>query len=226
MCRTTLVIFSADCFVAKRYATSPTLNSFSALIHNFYTSESSPSPAIHLTLDPTTLSFTAYTASPVGTIARPDHLAFLPVESIIRVHEQERGGIDLLTSNITALHSTATAALTLPTDYPIQTPLATLYSLLNKVSIMLDQVIVYVNSVAAGEIPGDEKVGRALMETVGVVPSTPSALAAGLKESKGEGSKGFEEDFNTHLADVLMVSYLANLVKTQTEISSRLNLLV
>ena len=66
------------------------------------------------------------------------------------------------------------------------------------------------------------------METVGVVPSTPSAgLSNGGKIKEGpEGEKGFEEDFNTHLADVLMVSYLANLVKTQTEISSRLNLLV
>lgn len=203
------------------YASSPTLNSFSALIHNFYTSESSPSPAIHLTLDPDTLVFTAYTAAPVGTSTKPDHLAFLPVHSVMRVHEHERAGLDLLTSNITALSTSA--ALALPTDAAVQTPLATLFALLTRVSIMLDQVIVYVNAVAAGELPGNEKVGRALMETVGVVPTSNAPLVKG---QRGGDHKGFEEDFNTHLADVLMVSYLANLVKTQTEISSRLNLLV
>ena len=64
---------------------------------------------------------------------------------------------------------------------------------------MLDSVLEYVRAVAAGELEGDERVGRALLETVGVVPASGT--------SKGLGdSKGFEEDFNAHLADVLMVS--------------------
>lgn len=180
-----------------RYATSPTLNSFSALIHNFYTSESGPSPAVHLTLDPETLSFAAYTASPIGIIPRADHLAFLPVESVMRVHEQERSGIDLLTSNLTSLSASVPA----PSDLLVHTPLATLYTLLAKVSIMLDSVLEYVRAVAAGEREGDERVGRALLETVGVVPT--SQVPAGKGQSVE--AQGFEEDFNAHLADVLMV---------------------
>ncbi|GAA5922042.1 hypothetical protein JCM1841_003131 [Sporobolomyces salmonicolor] len=217
------------------YATSPVLNSFSALIHSFYTSESAPFPAVHLTLDPSSLAFTTYTASPIGTSPRADHLAFIPVESVLRVAEQERPGLDLLTSNLTALSASTPAVSALSTTtteagLPVSSPLATLHQLLQKVSVMLDQVLEYVRAVAAGERAGDEKVGRALLETVGTVPAGAAAekkRASATAAKAGEkGAKDFEEEFNAHLADVLMVSYLANLVKTQTEISSRLNLLV
>lgn len=186
-----------------RYATSPNLNSFSALIHNFYTSESTLCPAIHLTLDPTTLAFAAYTASSIGITPRADHLAFVPVESVMRVHEQERSGIDLLTSKITSLSTlAASTSNSITSDLQVETPLATLYGLLSKVSVMLDSVLEYVRAVAAGEVEGNERVGRALMETVGVVPAGSAASGKG---QAGE-TKGFEEDFNAHLADVLMVS--------------------
>lgn len=113
----------------------------------------------------------------------------------MRVHEHERSGVDLLTSNLTSLSTLAPPS---SSDLSIDTPLATLYHLLSKVSIMLDSVLEYVRAVAAGELEGDERVGRALLETVGVVPASGT--------SKGLGdSKGFEEDFNAHLADVLMV---------------------
>lgn len=164
----------------------------------------------------------------------------------MRVHEQERSGIDLLTSKITSLSTlAASTSNSITSDLQVETPLATLYGLLSKVSVMLDSVLEYVRAVAAGELEGNERVGRALMETVGVVPAGSAASGKG---QAGE-TKGFEEDFNAHLADVLMVSctfsplllrdcitnscslhsqvsYLANLVTVQTEISSRLNLLV
>lgn len=207
-----------------RYATSPQLNSFSALIHSFYMAESSPSPAIHLTLDPDSLKFTAYTASPIGTTPRPDQLAFVPVESIMRVHEQERAGIDLLTSNLTSLADKApSTSAELNKDLAIRSPLATMHGLLTKVSVMLDAVLEYVRAVAAGEKQGDERVGRALLETVGAVPSSSSssssaagpaavtpanaANVSGTAAATGKtDAKSFEEDFNAHLADVLMVS--------------------
>ncbi|GAA5942460.1 eukaryotic translation initiation factor 3 subunit F [Sporobolomyces koalae] len=205
------------------YATSPALNSFSALIHSFYTSESAPFPAVHLTLDPESLAFTTYVSSPIGTSLRADHLTFVPVESSLQVAEQERPGLDLLTRNLTALEQ---AAPQVEADVSVASPLATLHSLVEKVSVMLDQVLEYVRQVAAGQREGDEKVGRALLETVGHVPSSVGAKNTSASQKSADQAKDFEEEFNAHLADVLMVSYLANLVKTQTEISSRLNLLV
>ncbi|BGO98132.1 Eukaryotic translation initiation factor 3 subunit F [Rhodotorula toruloides ATCC 204091] len=218
------------------YATSPQLNSFSALIHNFYTSESAPHPAIHLTLDPSSLSFAAYTASPLGLRAQDAHLAFTPVSTSLRVPEQERPGLDLLTSNLSSLSALAPAPANPETP---QTPLQTLQTLLATVSQMLDQVLAYVADVVSGAREGDEKVGRALYETVGHVPRrAPAAVAAteddeekaaGQKDKKtgaAAARRDFEEEFNAHLADVLMVSYLANVIKTQAELSSRLNLVI
>jgi len=190
----------------NRYATSPALNSFTALIHSFYTSESSPFPAIHLTLDPSSLSFTAYTSSPIGTSLRSDHLTFVPVESSLQVAEQERPGLDLLTQNLTSLEQSTSAPPQIDGDVNVATPLATLHSLVEKVSIMLDQVLEYVRQVAAGEREGDEKVGRALLETVGHVPASVGAKSQSGTKKSGDKAKDFEEEFNAHLADVLMVS--------------------
>ncbi|GAA6001832.1 uncharacterized protein JCM10292_005930 [Rhodotorula paludigena] len=232
------------------FATHRDLNSFSALIHNFYSQEASPFPAVHLTLDPASLAFAAFTAQALG--ARPvhaqesagAHLAFVPVETGLVVHEHERPSLDLLSHNLAALGSALPAPPTPATvqpDYPVPSPLATLAELLRSVALMLDEVLEYVRAVAAGERQGDEKVGRALLETVGSVPApatkAPGAAAAAAKgadeqQQQGEkkavegAQKDFEEEFNAHLADVLMVSYLANVIKTQAELSSRLNLVV
>ncbi|SGZ09138.1 BQ5605_C030g10845 [Microbotryum silenes-dioicae] len=219
------------------YATHPTLNSFSALIHNFYGSESSPFPAVHLVLDPETLAFASYVSTPVGTTQRADQVAFVPVPTELRVHAQERPGIELVTSNLTSLKSSAATASSDTTIDPsttiaLTTPLATLLTLLEKVSLMLDSVLSYVHKVNLGQIKPNEKVARALLETVGSVPvNAVTSLSKSSSSSSSNGnannaSTSFEDEFNAHLADVLMVSYLANVVQTQTEISSRLNLLV
>lgn len=72
---------------------------------------------------------------------------------------------------------------------------------------MLDRVLTYVRAVLAGEAKGDPAVGRYLMDTLG--------------ESTGDLERG---GFNTSLQDTLMVSYLANLVRAQAEVSARLAL--
>ena len=71
---------------------------------------------------------------------------------------------------------------------------------------MLDRVLTYVRSVLAGEVEGDVALGKYLLDTLNT------------------STKGFEKGFNTHLQDTLMMSYLANLVRSQVEVSSRLAL--
>ncbi|BGP37585.1 hypothetical protein JCM10450v2_001500 [Rhodotorula kratochvilovae] len=220
------------------YASSPHLNSFSALIHNFYANEAAPHPAVHLTLDPASLAFAAYTAAPLGLATAPGaHLAFLPVDAGLALPEHERPGLDLLSRNLSSLATALPAPLapeTVAPDYAPQSPLSSLAALLARVADMLDLVLAYVRAVESGEQQGDEKVGRALLETVGNVPSASAKAQTGAEEDKDSGAvaakdgekKDFEEEFNAHLADVLMVSYLANVVKTQAELSSRLNLVV
>ncbi|GAA5993161.1 hypothetical protein JCM10908_001318 [Rhodotorula pacifica] len=230
------------------FATSPSLNSFSALIHNFYSNEalaSSGYQAVHLALDPESLDFKVYTAAPLGLASSSSggeaQLAFVPVKHSVSLPSQERPSLDLLSSRLSSLSNLVPAppaSSAQNEDLSVPTPLEQLYTLLRQVTSMLDQVLAYVREVVEGERDGDEKVGRALLETVGSVPTLASSstseeegAAEGAEkkeraENAAAGVTDFEEEFNAHLADVLMVSYLANVIKTQAELSSRLNLLV
>lgn len=91
-----------------------------------------------------------------------------------------------------------------------------MHSMLSEVQTMLSTVLSYVQSVLSGSTKGDSKVGRYLLETLGSVPVT----STGAKEGQS-----FEEEFNTHLADLLMVSYLANVVRVNLEVASRAGML-
>lgn len=92
------------------------------------------------------------------------------------------------------------------------------------VSVMLDRVLVYVRDVLSGQKEGDPAVGRYLMDALG--PSTE-----GLE--KGSFNSSLQVNIlyiylrvtKSHSCqDVLMISYLANLVRSQAEVSSRLAL--
>ncbi|BGP18797.1 hypothetical protein JCM10213_003453 [Rhodosporidiobolus nylandii] len=209
-------------------ATSPLLNSFTALIHSFYTSEvsSSPSPAVHLTIDPSTLALSSYTASPIGLSPSNSAAAFTPVSVEVSVKEHDRPALELLSANLT-LPAAGAQEQEVDADVPVTTPLSQLTSLLAHVSAMLEQTISYVRAVVEGEKEGDAKVGRELLKTVGSVPAPKARAAKGEKAGEGEEKiDGFEEEFNAHLADVLMVSYLSNVIKTQSEIAGRLGLML
>ncbi|KAI0700580.1 Mov34-domain-containing protein [Cytidiella melzeri] len=183
------------------YSTGSNLNTYSALIQNFYTQETAPHQAIHLALDTGVeegqkAGVKAYISSPVGVSPKPENCVFIPVPCELRFTEPERHGLDLLT----------TVASGASDAYP-STDLDILERALSSVSEMLDRVLSYVRSVLAGEVKGDAAVGRYLMDTFGA--------------STDELEKGA---FNTSLQDTLMVSYLANLVRSQAEVSSRLAL--
>jgi len=109
--------------------------------------------------------------------------------------------VDLLTQ--TALSPNSTTA------QPV-TSIANLDTALTTVAQMLDRVLAYVRQVLAGEVEGDKALGRYLMDTLGV---------AAIGEKGGE-----DKAFNASLQDTLMISYLANLVRSQAEVSSRLAL--
>ncbi|KAJ6539652.1 hypothetical protein B0H19DRAFT_368355 [Mycena capillaripes] len=126
--------------------------------------------------------------------------------------------VDLLTQ--TALSPNSTTA------QPV-TSIANLDATLTNVSQMLDRVLAYVRQVLAGEVQGDKALGRYLMDTLGV---------AAVGEKAGE-DKAFNASLQVRCAlvyplpelmcalqDTLMISYLANLVRAQAEVSARLAL--
>ncbi len=129
---------------------------------------------------------------------------------------QQHCTVDLLTSN---LSQTGNATFTNPTS-----DLELLERSLSSVSEMLDRVLSYVQSVLSGEVKGDAAVGRYLLDALG--PSTED-LEKGEFNSHLQVRQSLASLFATMLIqvqDTLMVSYLANLVRSQAEVSSRLAL--
>ncbi|KAH9819603.1 hypothetical protein DFH28DRAFT_1080202 [Melampsora americana] len=202
------------------YATSPILNSFSSLIQDFYNSESIPLPAIHLTLDPVTLTFKTYISSPIGlSTLQTLNLLFKPVPSSLSIPTAERTALELiskpiLNDRLTKLESDSTQLIINQLKEPLQTelPILHLRALLIKLKEMLIEVKEYVDKVNQNQIQPNQPLGQFLLNTLHSI-SINQTLE-------------FEDSFQSHLADVLMVSYVSTLVREQVEISSRLNLLV
>ncbi|KIJ56987.1 hypothetical protein M422DRAFT_23122 [Sphaerobolus stellatus SS14] len=187
------------------YSTGSNLNTYSALIQNFYSQDTAPHQAIHLAVDTGAQEgeqpgVKAYISSPVGVHPKPENAVFVPVPCELRFQESERSGLDLL-----AKAAASKSPISLESD------LVTLEASLQEVASMVDRVLEYVRSVLSGEVQGDVVVGRYLLNTL-------STTTAGMEKDK------LEALFNAHLQDTLMVSYLANLVRGQVEVSSRLAL--
>jgi translation initiation factor 3 subunit F len=95
------------------------------------------------------------------------------------------------------------------------------------VSDMLERVLTYVRAVLSGEKNGDPAIGRYLMDTLGA--STDDLEKGGFNASlQVRVQKILTLKYTHHVLfctqDTLMISYLANLVRSQAEVSSRLAL--
>ncbi|KAF9006621.1 JAB1/Mov34/MPN/PAD-1 ubiquitin protease-domain-containing protein [Cyathus striatus] len=185
------------------YSTGSNLNTYSALIQNFYSQETAPHQAIHVAVNTGVEEgqepgVKAFISSPVGVFPKPENCVFVPVPVELRFHDAERSGLDLLTNTATSPNNV--------TPQPIA-DLELIEQSIHSVAEMLDRVLTYVRAVLTGEKKGDPAIGRYLMDTLGA--STDNLEKGG---------------FNSSLQDTLMVSYLANLVRSQAEVSSRLAL--
>jgi len=129
---------------------------------------------------------------------KPENCVFIPVPVELRFQEAERSGIDLLLTTSSSANST--------TNQPVA-DLEILEQSIQNVLEMLERVLVYVRSVVSGEKKGDAALGRYLMDTLGA--------------STDDIEKG---GFNACLQDSLMITYLANLLRSQAEVASRLAL--
>ena len=97
---------------------------------------------------------------------------------------------------------------TQPTPSPSLPPLPNLAASLTDLSSLIDTCLAYVQSVNAGTTAPDPEVGRYLLEGVG-------------RWSSADETDGVRKG----LQDTLTVSYLANLVRSQVELSGRLAIL-
>lgn len=155
---------------------------------------------MHLTLDPETLAFAAYSSSPVGLSSSSLSLLFKPVPSSLALPPSERTGLELLAQpllgnpSVPSNASTTAPAAQGPTlealNAPISTeqPMAHLHALLLRLRTMVQQVSTYVDDVVEGKKEGDVQVGKYLLDSIGAVPASKA------------GGTSLEEDFQAHLS--------------------------
>jgi len=188
------------------YATSSDLNTFSALIQNFYSQQGDgtwPHPAVHLTVSTVPgqdIESKTYISAPIGVTAEraADSCLFIPVPHEIKYGEAERSGLELISS----------AKDREDRSQEVMTDLDSLERAIQHVLDMLERVSNYVNNVLDEEAEPSSALGQFLMNALSLAPKVEPA--------------DIERDFNAHIQDVLVVSYLANTIRTQIDLSNRL----
>lgn len=188
------------------YTTSLELNSFSALIQNFFASPETgtfPHPAVHLTVSTESgkeIDAKAYISAPVGVNAEraAESCLFIPVPYEIRYGEAEKSGLELISG---AKDSENRAA-------PVVSDIEGLERAVDQTLDLLERVSEYVSSVLDEEKEPSNALGQFLMNALSLAPKVDP--------------QDIERDFNNHIQDVLVVSYLANTIRTQIDLSQRL----
>ncbi|KAL9089888.1 MAG: hypothetical protein Q9159_002245 [Coniocarpon cinnabarinum] len=188
------------------YATSSELNTFSALIQNFYGQQGDgtfPHPAVHLTVstDPgQPPESRTYISAPIGVTAEraADSCLFIPVPHEVKYGDAERSGLELISSAKERDDRTI----------GIVSDVESLERNIEYVLEMLERVRTYVSDVLDEEERPSPALGQFLLNTLSLAPRVEAA--------------DIERDFNNHIQDVLMISYLASTIRTQIDLSNRL----
>lgn len=123
---------------------------------------------------------------------------FIPVPYDIRYGEAEKSGLELISG---AKDSENRAA-------PVVSDIEGLERAVDYTLDLLERVSEYVSSVLDEEQEPSNALGQFLMNALSLAPKVDA--------------QDIERDFNNHVQDVLVVSYLANTIRTQIDLSQRL----
>lgn len=189
------------------YTTSLDLNSFSALIQNFFASPDTgtfPHPAVHLTISTDAgapIRVSTYISSPVAVNAEraAESCMFVAVPHRLLHGDAERPALESIAA---AAESNETRAAPLASD------IEGLARALQATGDLLERTGDFVGAVLDEEREPNQALGQYLMNALSLAPKVePGSI---------------EHDFNNHVQDVLMVSYLANTIRTQIDLAQRL----
>jgi translation initiation factor 3 subunit F len=188
------------------YATSEELNTFSALIQNFYSQPGDgtwPYPAVHLTVSTEAgkdVRARTYISAGIGVTPEraADSCLFIPVPHEIKYGEPEKSGLELISASKDSEDRIGGVA----------TDIESLERSIEQVLGMLERVRNYVSDVLDEEAEPSSALGQFLMNALSLAPKVDPAE--------------IEKDFNNHIQDVLVVSYLANTIRTHIDLSNRL----
>ncbi|KAM0271082.1 hypothetical protein ACHAQH_009231 [Verticillium albo-atrum] len=188
------------------YTTSHELNSFSALIQNFFAAPDTgtfPHPAVHLTIttDPAAeIETRAYISAPVAVNAEraAESCLFIQVPHKVLYGDAERS----------ALTAIAAAKDTEDRSAPLISDIEGLARSIDQATGLIDRVSEWVSGILDEDEEPNHAIGQYLMNALSLAPKVDP--------------EQMESDFNNHIQDVLMVSYLANTIRNQIDLSQRL----
>jgi len=172
----------------------------SSLIHEFYAGESVEGDPIHLVVDTRlkedAISVRAFKSTPVVVQGEP--LANLFHELSLTMESTEPEAI--------CLNKMVSDGNTAPEEIDSVEPLLVSMEKLYK---LLETATEYVDAVVDGKIAPDAEVGRQIADALATVPRIRPEV--------------FDKLFNDSLQDLLMVTYLSNITRTQLTIAEKLN---
>jgi translation initiation factor 3 subunit F len=175
----------------------------SSLIHEFYAGESEEGDPIHLVVDTRlkedAISVKAYRSTPVMVQGEPLANLFHELRLTMESTEPETISMHQMVSSGNDDKSSAEEQ---DAAEPLLLSMEKLYQLLESASN-------YVDSVVEGKISPDAEMGRQVADTLATIPRIRPEV--------------FDKLFNDSLQDLLMVTYLSNITRTQLSIAEKLN---
>ena len=186
------------------YATGGSISPSSSLIHNLYTGEMG-SCCVHLSVDTSLneaskMAVVAYTSTDVSLGEKHLGSRFVEVGYKLLVSDAEQIGLDVLKGN--------SDKITGEGEIVTRGDVEGLEASIAKTQELLAIVSQYVEDVMAGKVEGDIEIGRVLADSVAAVPMMKPGV--------------FEKTFHNGLQDLLMVSYLAQMTRTQLALAERI----
>lgn len=172
----------------------------SSLIHEFYAGESDEGDPIHLVVDTRlnedAVSARAYRSTPVMVQGEPLANLFHELQLTLETTEPESICLDKMASG------TKMGSNPAEDGEPLLVSMEKLYS-------FLETATNYVDSVIEGKVTPDPELGRQVANALASVPRIRPEV--------------FDKLFNDSLQDLLMVTYLSNITRTQLSVAEKLN---
>lgn len=193
--------------------TNKCLANTSSLIHEFYAGEcensvmgSSP---VHLVVDSSlvedSVGLKGYVSSSITLHGEPLANLFHEVRLLLKSSESERIVVDQMIQSLSGKEEkTESNAASASKDNMISLQIT-----MEKLLSMLETASEYVGKVVDGSINADDAIGSQIADTLSAVPRIRPET--------------FDKMFNDSLQDLLMVSFLSNVTRTQLSISEKLN---
>ncbi|XP_075247646.1 eukaryotic translation initiation factor 3 subunit F-like [Convolutriloba macropyga] len=184
------------------FATGNAINEHSLLIHEFYTGACVKAP-VHVLVETISkinrrIDVKAFISSPMGVPKQTLGHIFNPVPLNVVQHSADTSAIEIFKQGIVQKERVV----------PALSDIDLIKNSCESILSRLDQLIMYVEAVMAGNKSGDSHVGRMLTE-----------LIMNLPQIKPEQ---FKETINRDLKDNLMVLYLSKLIENQISVQDKL----